>query len=89
VVACAGPLIYRCSIRDTADRAGEELAVLGGLISDAREGRSGVLLLRGEPGIGKSALLDDVARKDGTGPSKPKLMRKPSRSEADPATTKQ
>jgi predicted ATP-dependent serine protease len=40
---------------------GQERAVLGALVADAQEGRSGVLVLRGEPGIGKSALLDDVA----------------------------
>ena len=34
-----------------------ECAILDGLLSQVREGRSGVLLLRGEPGIGKTALL--------------------------------
>jgi DNA-binding CsgD family transcriptional regulator len=36
---------------------GRECAVLDGLLRQVREGRSGVLLLRGEPGIGKTALL--------------------------------
>src|SRR5579885_2210859 len=31
------------------------------LLANAREGRSGVLAIVGEPGIGKSALLDEVA----------------------------
>jgi hypothetical protein len=31
-------------------------------LADAREGRSGVLLVRGEPGIGKSALLDHTVQ---------------------------
>jgi predicted ATPase len=35
-----------------------ELAVLRDLLAGAVEGRSGVLVLRGEAGIGKSALLD-------------------------------
>ena len=35
---------------------------LARLLSGAREGRSGVLVLRGEPGIGNSALLDDAVR---------------------------
>src|SRR6476620_10440910 len=41
-------------------RAGERLA-LDQLIEDARESRSGVLLLRGEAGVGKSALLHYAA----------------------------
>ena len=35
-----------------------ETVVLDGLLVDARADRSGVLVLRGEPGIGKTALLD-------------------------------
>jgi DNA-binding CsgD family transcriptional regulator len=38
-----------------------ERATLERLLADARQGRSGVLLLRGEPGIGKSALLRYIA----------------------------
>ena len=35
-----------------------ERAALGGLLEAARAGRSGVLVMRGEPGVGKTALLD-------------------------------
>ncbi len=35
-----------------------ERAALGPLLDAARAGRSGVLVLRGEPGVGKTALLD-------------------------------
>jgi len=38
-----------------------EFAVLDDLLSKAQAGTSGVLVLRGEPGIGKTALLDHVA----------------------------
>ncbi|MFG2000866.1 ATP-binding protein [Spirillospora sp. NPDC048911] len=38
-----------------------ELQVVGGLAEGARNGVSGVLVVRGEPGIGKSALLDGAA----------------------------
>ena len=37
-----------------------ERAALGGLLEGARAGQSGVLVLRGEPGVGKTALLDDA-----------------------------
>jgi len=43
-----------------------ECARIDGLLDAARSGRSGVLVLHGEPGIGKSALLDYAgARADG------------------------
>jgi DNA-binding CsgD family transcriptional regulator len=38
-----------------------ERAALHALVEAARQSRSGVLVLRGEPGTGKSALLDDLA----------------------------
>jgi DNA-binding CsgD family transcriptional regulator len=41
-------------------RAAEQ-STIGRLIADAREGRGGALVLRGEPGIGKTALLDYAA----------------------------
>ncbi|MFB6720452.1 AAA family ATPase [Kribbella sp. NPDC056345] len=40
-----------------------EIAVLQGLVDAARTGRSDVLVLRGEAGVGKSALLDALAAK--------------------------
>ena len=41
----------------------EHQRVLAGLISNARNGISGSVLIRGEPGIGKTALLQDVAER--------------------------
>src|SRR5918912_4431058 len=38
----------------------EERALIGALLDAARESRSGALVVRGEPGIGKSALLEDA-----------------------------
>jgi len=37
-----------------------ERAALGGLLDAARAGQSGTLVLRGDPGVGKTALLDDA-----------------------------
>jgi DNA-binding CsgD family transcriptional regulator len=37
-----------------------ERSRVGRLLEDARESRSGVLILRGEPGVGKSALLEEA-----------------------------
>ncbi|WP_033334340.1 ATP-binding protein, partial [Streptomyces novaecaesareae] len=45
-------------------RENEQAAVVG-LLDAARAGRSGVLLLRGEAGIGKTALLDDAVARAG------------------------
>ncbi|MFI6499251.1 AAA family ATPase [Nonomuraea typhae] len=44
-----------------------EQARLAELIAEAREGRSGALVLRGEPGIGKTALMDWAAGEAGAG----------------------
>ncbi|MFJ2186345.1 ATP-binding protein [Kitasatospora sp. NPDC087861] len=43
----------------------DEQSVVAALLDAAREGRSGVLLLRGEPGIGKTALLDHAVARAG------------------------
>ncbi|TCO51315.1 regulatory LuxR family protein [Kribbella antiqua] len=43
-----------------------ETAALDGLISAARTGRSEVLVLRGEAGVGKSALLESLVARSGT-----------------------
>src|SRR5689334_8110107 len=40
---------------------GSELCALEHLIAEARAGRAGALLLRGPPGVGKSALLAHAA----------------------------
>ncbi|HEY7018884.1 MAG TPA: AAA family ATPase [Gaiellaceae bacterium] len=37
-----------------------ERSRIAGLLEDARGGKSGVLVLRGEPGVGKSALLEEA-----------------------------
>jgi DNA-binding CsgD family transcriptional regulator len=43
-----------------------ERQLLGALLEEAREGTAGTLVVRGEPGVGKSALLDElVARAAG------------------------
>ena len=41
----------------------DELGTLAALVEGARAGRSGVLVVRGEPGIGKSVLVDAAARR--------------------------
>lgn len=42
-----------------------ERRAIGSLLAAARVGESGVLVLRGEPGIGKTALLAEAERSDG------------------------
>ena len=43
-----------------------ERARLAALLDDARGGRAGTLLLHGEPGVGKSALLEDLVANAGS-----------------------
>jgi DNA-binding CsgD family transcriptional regulator len=45
----------------TLSGRGQECGVLDGLLADVRAGRSRALVARGEPGIGKTALLDYAA----------------------------
>jgi predicted ATPase len=40
---------------------GQQCRFLDGLIADVRAGRSRALVVRGEPGIGKTVLLDYAA----------------------------
>ncbi|HEX6953535.1 MAG TPA: AAA family ATPase, partial [Agromyces sp.] len=42
-----------------------ERGALRELIDEVREGRSRALVIRGEPGVGKTALLDDLAERCG------------------------
>lgn len=46
--------------RDLAGR-GDELARIDAVLADARQGKGGLVLVSGEPGIGKSRLLAEVA----------------------------
>lgn len=53
--AMTGPGLQRQAVRLLGrDR---ECAVIDALLADARAGAGGALVVRGEPGIGKSALL--------------------------------
>src|SRR5277367_3715051 len=42
-----------------------ELAALSDLLDQARQGTSGTLVLRGDPGIGKTALVSHIATRAG------------------------
>src|SRR3954451_25053675 len=44
---------------------GQELASLAGLVERARHGSAGSVVLRGEPGVGKSTLLDQLVNQAG------------------------
>lgn len=64
------PRYFRCAFpgrprygRPVLHGREDELAAIDGLLERARTGASGVLVLRGDPGIGKSALLDTAAER--------------------------
>src|SRR5256714_2474577 len=57
-MAVGEPAAGEVSLRGRRD----ECAVLDRLLGEARTGRSGVLVVRGEAGVGKTALLDYVIR---------------------------
>jgi AAA ATPase domain len=52
------------TVRSTASLFGrhDERRILDALLAGAQAGTGGVLVVRGEAGVGKTALLDDVAR---------------------------
>ena len=56
----------RCSVGDVLHGRDDERARLATLLDDARGGRAGTLLLHGEPGVGKSALLEDLVATAGS-----------------------
>jgi DNA-binding CsgD family transcriptional regulator len=56
-LAESGPLLHAAWVLYGRDA---ERAEIGGLLKAARDSRSGVLVLRGEPGVGKTALLADA-----------------------------
>jgi hypothetical protein len=58
-----------------------ERAALGRLLEAARGGQSGALVVRGEPGVGKTALLDDAIESAAglPGPGKPSWTRSQTR----------
>ena len=43
----------------------QERELLGALLEGAREGTAGTLVVRGEPGVGKTALLDELVARAG------------------------
>lgn len=63
------------TLGDVPDRSGSgtfigrttELATISGAIDEAHRGRPSVLLIGGEPGIGKSALLEEAVERAGVG----------------------
>src|SRR6185436_1180575 len=50
----------RCTFRRVMVGREPERQLLRALVEGAREGSAGILVVRGEPGIGKSALLDEL-----------------------------
>src|SRR5690242_3310681 len=60
---CQGGTAYGHGVLHGRDA---ERAFLAGVMRDARAGRAGTLLVHGEPGAGKSALLDDLAANAGS-----------------------
>jgi DNA-binding CsgD family transcriptional regulator len=54
------------SVTDVLHGRDAEIGRLATLLEDARNGQAGTLMLHGEPGVGKSALLEDLVAAAGT-----------------------
>src|SRR3989442_13813467 len=64
--ALSAPTLVTSTLRPELVGRRRERELLGNLLGSARAGRGAVLVIHGEPGVGKTALLDYVVQKGDT-----------------------